>query len=381
LIDDPVPRIIIQRQNGAMMTQYGNLRRPEALILAGMLAAAGVMHAQTDTEPRGRTIHPHAVAVNPATHRIYAVDQGRDRVVVIGPDGQTTIAVGRQPNAIAIDPAMNRIYVVNAGSGNVSVIDGGENRVITTLPTDTRPYAIGIDAGLHRVFATNTFSDKVTAIDGTTNTAKQLPLGSKDFVETDTRRHRAFFISYEDPALTVVDADESAHRVKLGLSHPWGLAVDEQRGIVYVTEIGKDTLVAYHEETGKTETAPTGSMPDAIAIDEGANRIYVANYVGDSVTVLDGATLKPVATVVAGHHPQALAVDGRRHRVFVANTHSNNVTVIDGVSNRVLATLPGGMNPYAIAVDPGSGAAYAANYGSHPVTKLDLSKLRSGSGN
>lgn len=359
-----------------MMRGFENLLRPGALILAGILAATAVMHAQTDAEPRGRTIHPHAVAVNPATHRFYAVDQDGDRVLAIGPDGQTTpIAVGRQPNAIAIDPAMNRIYIVNAGSGNVSVIDGSADRVIATLPTDTRPYAIGIDAGPHRVYATNTFSDKITVIDGMTNTVKQLPLGSKDFVGTDARRHRAFFISYEDPALTIVDADETAHHENLGLSHPWGLAVDEKRGIVYVTEIGKDTLIAYHEDSGKTETAPTGSMPDAIAIDEAANRIYVANYVGDSVTVLDGATLKPVATVAAGHHPQALTVDGRRHRVFVANTHSNNVTVIDGTSNRVLATLPGGMNPYAVAIDPETGAAYVANYGSHPVTRLDLSKL------
>lgn len=361
------------------MTRNERPRRLEALLLAGILAVTGATHGQTGAEPRGRTIHPHAVAINPATHRFYAVDQDGNRVLSIGPDEQTaSIAVGRQPNAVGIDPAMNRIYVVNAGSGNVSVIDGSTNHVIATLPTDTRPYAIGIDAGLHRVYATNTFSDKVTAIDGTTNTAKQLPLGSKDFVETDGRRHRAFFISYEDPALTVVDTDESAHREDLGLSHPWGLAVDEQRGIVYLTEIGKNTLVAYHEDSGKTDTASTGPMPDAIAIDEAANRIYVANYVGDSVTVLDGATLKPLTTVAAGHHPQALAVDGRRHRIFVANTHSNNVTVIDGASNRVLATLPGGMNPYAIAVDPESGDAYAANYGSHPVTKLDLSTLHKG---
>jgi YVTN family beta-propeller protein len=360
-----------------MMTRYGNLRRLSVLALAaGTLAIATDARAQTDAEPRGRTIHPHAIAVNPATHRFYAVDQEGDRVLSIGPDGQrTSIAVGRQPNALSIDPATNRIYVVNAGAGNVSVIDGSADRVIATVPTDTRPYAIGIDAPLHRAYVTNTFSDKVTVIDGATNSAKQLPLGSKDFVETDTRRHRAFLISYEDPVLTILDASGAVRHEKLGLSHPWGLAVDEQRGIVYVTEIGKDTLVAYHEDTGNAETASTGAMPDAVAMDEVANRIYVANYVGDSVTVLDGSTLKPLATIAAGHHPQALAVDGRRHRVFVANTHSNNVTVIDGASNRVLATLPGGMNPYAIAVDLESGAAYVANYGSQPVTKLDLSAL------
>lgn len=364
--------MISNRTEQVTMRQVGRL----CVWIVGVSAMAGVLPAQKDAEPRGRAIHPHAVAINTATHQFYVVDQERDRVLAIAPDGKTSfIPVGRQPNAIAIDPSLNRIYVVNAGSGNMSVIDGGKNRVIATAPTGSRPYAIGIDAGLHRVYATNTFSDKITMMDGSTNTAKQLPLGSKDFIETDTRRHRAFFISYEDPMLMILNAAGDVHRENLGLSHPWGLAVDEQRAIVYVTEIGKDTLIAYHEDTGKAESAPTASMPDAVAIDSAANRIYVANYVGDSVTVLDSTTLKPVATIAVGHHPQALAVDNRRHRIFVANTHSNNVTVIDGASNRVLATLPGGTNPYAVAVDPESGQAWVANYGAQPATKLDISTL------
>jgi YVTN family beta-propeller protein len=340
-----------------------------------MTIVSGV-RAQMGTEARGRTIHPRGIAADAVTHRFYAVDQEHDRVVEIGADGQMSyIPVGRQPNASAIDASRDRIYVVNAGSGNVSVIDGSRNRVIATVPTDTRPYAIGIDAALHRAYVTNTFSDKVTVIDGSTNTAKQLPLGSKDFIETDARRHRAFFISYEDPSLTILDADGNARHEKLGLSHPWGLAVDEHRGIVYITEIGKGMLVVYHEDAGKTETASTGSMPDAVAVDESADRIYVANYAGDSVTVLNGATLKSIATVDVGHHPQALAVDSKRHRVFVANTHSNDVTVIDGIGNRVIATVSGGTNPYAVAVDTESGEAYVANYGTQPVTKLNLSSL------
>lgn len=348
-----------------------------SILVAGVLtASAAAMHGQASAEPRGRAIHPRAIAFNSANHSFYAVDQDANRVIAVDPAGkQSVIDVGRQPNAIAIDPEMNRIYVVNAGSGDVSVIDGSHNRVIATLPTDKRPYAIGIDAALHRAYVTNTFSDKLTVIDGSTITARQLPLGSKDYVETDTRRHLAFFISYEDPALTILDRTEKARHAHLGLSHPWGLAVDEEHGLVYVTEIGTDTLVAYHEDTGKAETAHTGAMPDAVGVDEAANRIYVANYVGDSVTILDGTTLQQIATVPAGHHPQALGVDQQRHRVFVANTHSNNVTVIDGTTNGLIATVPAGTNPYAVAVDPASGQVYVANYGSQPLTKVDLSTL------
>jgi YVTN family beta-propeller protein len=361
------------------MRQYESLRRFAVLVLATgvtVLAVSRNLQAQAGAEPHGRTIHPRALAFNPRTHRLYAVDQDSNRVIVVDSQGgRSSIAVGHAPNCIVVDSALNRIFVVNAGSGNVSVIDGATDSVIQTLPTDSRPYAIGLDPALHRAYVTNTFSNKVTVIDTANNNAQQLPVGSKDFVETDARRRRAFFISYEDPALTLLDAANAIHRADLGLSHPWGLAVDEQRGIVYVSEIGKDTLVAYHEDDGKTDKIVTGAMPDAVAADEAANKVYVANYVGDSVTIIDGATMKPVATVAAGHHPQAVAVDGKRHRIFVANTHSNNVTVIDGTTNRALATIPAGTNPYALAVDADSGDAYVANYGPHPVTKLDLSSL------
>jgi YVTN family beta-propeller protein len=376
-----VPTTIILRKKKrgkGKMSRYGSLQQSSVLIIAAAVIFTGSrnMRAQADAEPHGRTIHPHALGFSPATHRLYAVDQDADRVLVLDAKGTSSfLAVGKQPNAIAIDPAANRIYVVNAGDGNVSVIDGGTDRVIATVPTDVRPYAIGIDTALHRAYVTNTFSNKVTAIDGAANSAQQKPVGSKDFVETDARRRRAFFISYEDPALTMVDAAGAVHREDLGLSHPWGLAIDQRRGIVYVTEIGKDVLIAYHEDDGKVDKAPTGSMPDAVAVDEEANKIYVANYAADSITVIDGATMKPVATVAVGKNPQALAVDAKRHLVLVANTHSDNVTVIDSVRNRAIATIPGGMNPYAVAVDPDSGDVYVANYGSHPVTKLDLASI------
>jgi len=361
------------------MRRYDIERRFAVLVFAAsvmMFASSGNLLAQPSAAPYGRTIHPRALSFNPVTHRLYAVDQDGNSVIVVDRKGsRSSIAVGHAPNCLVVDSAVNRIYVANAGSGDASVIDGATDRVVKTLPGEQHPYAIGFNSALHRAYVANTYSNKVTMIDTAANSVEQLPVGSKDYVEADSHRKRAFFISYEDPALTMLDATNAIHHEDLGFSHPWGLAVDEKRGIVYVTEIGRNTLIAYHEEDGKTDKVPTGAMPDAVAIDETANRIYVANYVGDSVTVVDGATMKSVATVAAGHHPQALALDGKRHRIFVANTHSNNATVIDGATNRALATIPAGMHPYAVIVDPDSGDAYVANYGSHPVTKLDLEHL------
>jgi YVTN family beta-propeller protein len=152
------------------------------------------------------------------------VNQGQrvlSSIVVDSEGACSSIAVGRAPNCIVVDAALNRIYVVNAGN-DVSVIDGATDRVIKTLSTDEHPYAIGFDNALHCAYVTNTYSDKVTVIDTATDSAQPLPVGSKDYVETDARRRRAFFISYEDPALTMLDAANAVQREDLGLSHLGG---------------------------------------------------------------------------------------------------------------------------------------------------------------
>ena len=59
------------------------------------------------------------------------------------------------------------------------------------------------------------------------------------------------------------------------------------------------------------------------------NKIYVANYGSDSVTVING-TNNSTTTVAAGTDPYAVAVNPITNKIYVANNGSDNVTVIDG---------------------------------------------------
>ena len=81
-----------------------------------------------------------------------------------------------------------------------------------------------------------------------------------------------------------------------------------------------------------------------------------------------------LATLHVGEHPKAIAVDSILGLVFVANTIGNSVTIIDAKRNAVLATLPAGKSPYALAVVPGSDRLYVANEADdHASTVVDLS--------
>jgi YVTN family beta-propeller protein len=113
-----------------------------------------------------------------------------------------------------------------------------------------------------------------------------------------------------------------------------------------------------------------GDAPQATAVNPVTNKIYVANQLGNSVTVIDGATNATIPVTV-GTNPCAVAVNPVTNNVYVANLGSGNVTVIDGATNTVTATVIVGTNPCALAVNPVTNKAYVASGGSANVTVID----------
>ena len=100
---------------------------------------------------------PCAVAVNPASSRIYVVNHDDDTVTVIDAaygKALTTVKVGKKPQGIALDAKANRIYVANVHGDSVSVIDGARNEVIDTLRTGRNPYALAVDQNTGKVYVT-----------------------------------------------------------------------------------------------------------------------------------------------------------------------------------------------------------------------------------
>src|SRR5260370_11829854 len=108
-----------------------------ASALCGLsLACAAACHAQAGSgAPRGRLITSMGVAVNPSTHKAYAVDERDGNVMVMNSAGTTrTVKVGANPIALAIDRKTNKIYVANTGSASTPVIDTPTTTLVAPLP-------------------------------------------------------------------------------------------------------------------------------------------------------------------------------------------------------------------------------------------------------
>jgi len=89
--------------------------------------------------------------------------------------------------------------------------------------------------------------------------------------------------------------------------------------------------------------------------------------------VIDGSNNNSVSVLPSPGDPLSVAINPANNRVYVANYESNAVTVIDGATNQAW-TIAVGTNPYAIAVSASSNLVFIANRGSSSLSVIDPSK-------
>ncbi len=192
-----------------------------------------------------------------------------------------------------------------------------------------------------------------------------------------------------------------------GESAPGGFALDEDRGLLYVT-LSRNNTLAVLELTSKKVVAeiPVGIAPYTVLRD--GDRAYVSNWGGrrpgpddftgpssgsrvvvdketgiastGTVTVVDLARRTAIAEIAVGLHPAGLAISPDRARVFVANANSDYISEIDTASLREVRTigtkpmneLPFGSAPNALAISPDGNTLYAANGGNNAVAVIQL---------
>lgn len=139
---------------------------------------------------------------------------------------------------------------------------------------------------------------------------------------------------------------------------------------------------------GVLRTIPVGNSPDGVAVDAESNRIYVANALDDTVSVIDGNTGNVVNTIAVGKSPFGLAVyrdkiEVRRpgmhsflfiNRVYVACWGDGTVWVLEDTVTGLVAASPPlavGAQPTGVAVDGKRGRVYVLSALSSILTVFD----------
>jgi YVTN family beta-propeller protein len=384
---------------------------------------------------------PDGVAVDQATHTVYVANDGTSNnahtVSVINAAtcnstqhtgcGQipATIQIGHGPFWIAVDQATHTAYTANNTDSTVSVINTatcnasqhtGCGQHTPAVPVGYRPYALAIDPALHTVYVINNWDDTLSAINAATCQAadtsgcglrpptSQVGEGPQAVV-TAPATGTVYAANFVDSTVSVINAAACSATSTRGCRHqaptaaagpgPDAVATDGTLHTVYVANGSGNTVSVINaascnvrRRTGCGRPAPTihvGNNPGGIAIDQATGTIYVTNFGGNTVSVINAATCnaadtsgcgQPPATITVGTGPAGITVNQATSTVYVANegttSPGNTVSVINAATcnahrhagcGQAPATVTVGSAPLGVAANPVTNTVYVTNFG------------------
>ena len=119
-----------------------------------------------------------------------------------------------------------------------------------------------------------------------------------------------------------------------------GVAHHPKKNILYAanrgTGFGTGNVVVFDTTTGKLiGRIPVDLIPYDLVPSEDGRFLYVSNLASKSVSVIDTAAMKVVASIAVGDNPNQMALSGDG-RLFVACSNDNTVVVIDTKTRSVI---------------------------------------------
>ncbi len=270
------------------------------------------------------------------------------------------VEVGDRPMGMAATPDGRYLVISNNGQGVQSLVlfDTGSHKVAQVIPYRS-PEALFLGVVVapdgKRVYASAGGNNKIRVYDfvrGTLTERTPIVLGDP--------KARIF------PAGLAIAADGATLYVALNLENEVAV-IDTATG-----DRRPDVKLARPE--GADEIGP---LPYGLAL--AGQKLYVSEWNGGGVSVIDTAAGAVAKRIPTGGHASGLALSPDGARLFVANALSDTVSVIETSSDTVAVTVdvspypraPMGSLPNAVALAPDGKTLYVANGGNNDVAVVD----------
>jgi YVTN family beta-propeller protein len=323
---------------------------------------------------------PRGIALSPNAHRLYVTSAWSDTVSVIDTQTQQliqTLPTGFEPTGVVVDKAGTTLYVANRLSNDISVINlvsgQGIKRVLagrgasylTLSPDGKRIYCTHIypNAGAFRSVP----ESEITIIDtATRRVVDRKPLfnvagvfhtapsaDGKLFAVAQLRPKNLIPLAHVEHGAVFGDSltlfgDDVGGTIQVPIDEldryyalPWGVAITPDKSKIFVTTAGSESVTAINVAR-LLKTVQTRRQP--FANDLSASAEYVT------------------ARIQVGHNPRGLALSRDGKRLYVANRLDDTLSVIDTTAEKVISTIDLGGPRNVDALRRGERLFYTADF-------------------
>jgi YVTN family beta-propeller protein len=262
-----------------------------------------------------------------------------------------------------------QVYVSNEKSADVTVINGGDNHVLATIPVGKRPRGIHASPDGKTVYV---------ALSGTPIAAppqldaKGNPIFQKGKDDDDDDAARS---DKSADAIGVVDVAGRKLTGKISAgSDPEEFSLSKDGTRLYVSNEDVKTASVINIATGTLEhLVPVGQEPEGVATTPDGGRFYVTCEAGGEVYVIDVAGYGVVGHFKVDVRPRSVAFMPAGGVGFIPSESTGELNVIDTVNLKVLKTiaLPQNSRPMSVKLGPDARNVYVSNGRAGTVSVLD----------
>ena len=250
-----------------------------------------------------------------------------------------------------------RVYITNEGSGDLTVIAGGTNEVLATVPLGKRPRGIKVGPDGRRLFVA--LSGSPPAPPGVDESTLPPPDRAADGV--------GVFDVESGAVTTVLRGGTDPEQVAIGIDGTRVYVANEDAGAVSIIDIASGEVVA---------SLPVGGEPEGVDISPDGRLVYVTSEEDNQVAVIDTAAMGVVALIEVGPRPRASDFSPDGTRAYVTSENGGTVAMIDTATHQVVETLQleGEMvRPMGVVASPDGARLYVTTGRGGTVVAIDTS--------
>ena len=293
---------------------------------------------------------PSELAIDLSESKLYVLCAPSESIAVVSldgngdPSGLGLIATDLAPRSMKVDDAIDRLFVVNNGSDNVMVYDTTTDTLVTRAVTRSHPVAMDVDLATNLVTVVSEVSQELTQFAGNTGNPA-VP------TYTDTTQRGLQRVNVNEGTGTVWAISQSLGTIYkgplsfsssnnlIGNTNPHDLDISEAEDKTYILYPYADAVRIYDEVNSVQTDLALGDEPSSIYVLDSANRVYIANYADDTITVINNSgnpdVVAATVSLTDGCRPgQMFSIDvGGTDYLYIDCERNDTIEILDTTTN------------------------------------------------
>jgi len=301
--------------------------------------------------------------------------------VVIPPCADATIPVSSLVEKVVVSPDGSRAYA-GLYSGEIAVINTVNNSVVATIPGTGFTFGLALSADGTRLYATRYITGEVLDIETATNTVLATTSFAPNIlggISASADGAKLYVKDITAAKVRVLNRSTLAEDTNASTGMEPKHSVVDPHGKVYVTDFSGNTVTVVDPANAyATATLTTFNQPLALKLNASGSKLYVGNFGANSVSVVSTASMTTVATISGVNAPTDLEFTADSNSLWVVSSSDSAIKVIDPANNTVVNTVSGLSAPKPLVMRPDGSRASVGQANS--VKVVCTANVSSGSG-